>query len=164
MEALSQTKKREEIEGNESKPAKQRKRSNGSEMLAYMRERADEELALRAKAEETKQIQMDKEAKRQEDLLKILAGQQNQQQEFQQQQLQLHQEAMKQQQQQFLQMQQMMANQQQQNFQMLMAILGEVFLERWWFYSKVCSCVVTIKTRQGIPEKSTYNIVFPNWT
>ena len=113
MEALSQTKKREEIEGNESKPAKQRKRSNGSEMLAYMRERADEELALRAKAEETKQIQMDKEAKRQEDLLKILAGQQ--------QQLQLHQEAMKQQQ--FLQMQQMMANQQQQNFQMLMAIL-----------------------------------------
>ena len=123
MEALSQTKKREEIEGNESKPAKQRKRSNGSEMLAYMRERADEELALRAKAEETKQIQMDKEAKRQEDLLKILAGQQNQQQEFQQQQLQLHQEAMKQQQQQFLQMQQMMANQQQQNFQMLMAIL-----------------------------------------
>ena len=125
MEALSQTKKREEIEGNESKPAKQRKRFNGSEMLAYTRERADEEMALQAKAEETKQIQMDKEAKRQEDLLKILAGQQNQQQEFQQQQLQLHQEAMKQQQQQqqFLQMQQMMANQQQQNFQMLMAIL-----------------------------------------
>ena len=103
MEALSQATKREEMEGDESKPAKQRKRSNGSEMLAYMRERANEEMALRAKAEETKQIQMDKEAKRQEDLLKVLAGQQNQQQEFQQQ-LQLHQEAMKQQQQQFLQM------------------------------------------------------------
>ena len=42
MEALSQTKKREEMEGNESKPAKQRKRSNGSEMLAYMRESAEE--------------------------------------------------------------------------------------------------------------------------
>ena len=48
------------MEGNASKPAKQRKRSNGSEMLAYMRERADEEMALRAKAEEITQIQMDR--------------------------------------------------------------------------------------------------------
>ena len=43
-------------------------------MLAYMRERADEEMTLHAKAEETKQIQMGKEAKRQEDLLKFLQG------------------------------------------------------------------------------------------
>lgn len=54
MEALSQTKKREEKEGDDGKPAKQRKRSNGSEMLAYLRERADEEMALRVKAEEKK--------------------------------------------------------------------------------------------------------------
>ena len=59
MEALSQTKKREEMEGDDSKPAKERKRSSGSDMLAYMRERVDEEMALCAKAEEPKQLQMD---------------------------------------------------------------------------------------------------------
>ena len=59
MEALSQTKKREEMEGDDSKPAKERKRSSGSDMLAYMRERVDEEMSLRAKAEEAKQLQMD---------------------------------------------------------------------------------------------------------
>ena len=124
MEALSQTKKRENEDGN-IKPAKQiRRRSNGSEMVAYLKERAEEEMALRAKVEESKQAQMANEAKRHEDLFNILLQQQKQQQEFQQQQVQLNQEAMKQQQQQqFLQIQQSMANQQQQNFQMLMAIL-----------------------------------------
>lgn len=125
MEALSQTKKRENEDGNIN-PAKQiRRRSNGSEMIAYLKERAEEEMALRAKVEESKQTQMEmvNEAKRHEDLFNILLHQQKQQQEFQQQQVQLNQEAMKQQQQQFLQIQQSMANQQQQNFQMLMAIL-----------------------------------------
>ena len=89
-------------------------------MVAFLKERAEEEMALRAKVEESKQAQMANEAKRHEDLYNILL----QQQEFQQQQVQLNQEAMKQQQQQqFLQIQQSMANQQQQNFQMLMAIL-----------------------------------------
>ena len=93
-------------------------------MVAYLKERAEEEMALRAKVEESKQAQMANEAKRHEDLYNILLQQQKQQQEFQQQQVQLNQEAMKQQQQQqFLQIQQSMANQQQQNFQMLMAIL-----------------------------------------
>lgn len=92
-------------------------------MVAYLKERAEEEMALRAKVEESKQAQMANEAKRHGDLYNILLQQQKQQQEFQQQQVQLNQEAMKQQQQQFLQIQQSMANQQQQNFQMLMAIL-----------------------------------------
>ena len=49
MEALSQTKKRENEDGN-IKPAKQiRRRSNGSEMIAYLKERVEEEMALRAK-------------------------------------------------------------------------------------------------------------------
>ena len=142
MEALSQTKKRENEDGN-IKPAKQiRRRSNGSEMVAYLKERAEEEMALRAKVEESKQAQMANEAKRHEDLFNILLQQQKQQQEFQQQQVQLNQEAMKQQQQQFLQIQQSMANQQQQNFQMLMAILQKKkiiqqhnkFLKTSWIY------------------------------
>ena len=50
-EALSQTKKREDEDGN-IKPAKQiRRKSNGSEMIAYLKERAEEEIALRAKVE-----------------------------------------------------------------------------------------------------------------
>ena len=121
MENLSQTMKRKEKEGDENRLPKSRR--SGSELVGYLRERADEEMALRAKAEEIKQNQISEEVKRHEDFLRILTEQQNQQQQFQQQQVQLHQEAMKQQQQQFQQMQQMMATQQQQNFQMLMAIL-----------------------------------------
>ena len=122
MEVLSQTKKREDEDRN-IKPAKQiRRRSNGSEMVAYLKERAEEEMALRAKVEESKHTQIANEAKRHEDLFNILLQQQKQQQKFQQQQVQLNQEAMKQQQQ-FFQIQQSMVNQQQQNFQMLMAIL-----------------------------------------
>lgn len=56
-------------------------------------------MAMHAKREESKQSQMTNEAKRHEDLFKILLQQQKQQQEFQQQQVQLHQEAMKQRQQ-----------------------------------------------------------------
>ena len=75
MEALSQT-KRENEDGN-IKPAKQiRRRSNGSEMVAYLKERAEEEMALRAKVEESKQTQMANEAKRHEDLFNILLQQQ----------------------------------------------------------------------------------------
>ena len=76
MEALSQTKKRENEDGN-IKPAKQiRRRSNGSEMVAYLKERAEEEMALRAKVEESKQAQMANEAKGHEDLFNILLQQQ----------------------------------------------------------------------------------------
>ena len=104
MEALSQTKKRENEDGN-IKPAKQiRRRSNGSEMIEYLKKRVEEEMALRAKLEESKQTQMANEAKRHEDLFNILLQQQKQQ-EFQQQQVQLNEEAMKQQQQRFLQIQ-----------------------------------------------------------
>ena len=106
-------------------------------MVAYLKERAEEEMALRAKVEESKQAQMANEAKRHEDLYNILLQQQKQQQEFQQQQVQLNQEAMKQQQQQqFLQIQQSMANQQQQNFQMLMAILQKKKLNSSTIISK----------------------------
>lgn len=55
-------------------------------------------MAIHAKGEESKQSQMTNEAKRHEDLFNILLQQQKQQ-EFQQQQVQLHQEAMKQRQQ-----------------------------------------------------------------
>ena len=67
-------------------------------MTVYLKERAEEEMALRAKVEESKQTQMANEAKRHEDLFNILLQQQKQQQEFQQQQVPLNQEAMKQQQ------------------------------------------------------------------
>lgn len=55
-------------------------------------------MVIHAKGEESKQSQMTNEAKRHEDLFNILLQQQKQQ-EFQQQQVQLHQEAMKQRQQ-----------------------------------------------------------------
>lgn len=55
-------------------------------------------MVIHAKGEESKQSQMTNEAKRHEDLFNILVQQQKQQ-EFQQQQVQLHQEAMKQRQQ-----------------------------------------------------------------
>ena len=42
MEALSQTKKRSGESEEKDKPAKKRNRSNGSEMLSYLRERAEE--------------------------------------------------------------------------------------------------------------------------
>ena len=109
METLRETKKRGEVEKGGKSPKQKRPRSNGSEMVAFLRDRANEELASREKAEKARQLQMEQEAKRHDDLLKHLAGQQ--------------QEAINQQQQQFAQMQQMMANQQQQNFQLLMAIL-----------------------------------------
>jgi len=35
------------------------KKEEGSDILAYMRERVDEEMSLRANAEEAKQLQMD---------------------------------------------------------------------------------------------------------
>ena len=40
-------------------------------MIAYLKERAEEEMALPAKVEESKQTQMANEAKRHEDLFKV---------------------------------------------------------------------------------------------
>lgn len=78
LKALGQTKKRENEDGD-IKPAKQiRRRSNGSEMIAYLKERAEEEMALRRKVKESKQTQMANEAKRHEDLFNILLQQQKQ--------------------------------------------------------------------------------------
>ena len=121
METMKETKKRAAADaGDESRPpTKKKSRSNGSEMVAYLKERANEEISLKEKDIEIRSLQVEKEANRQElldrqhnSLMEVLLKQQQQQQQFQQQQ-----------QQQFMQMQAFMAQQQQQQHQMLMAIL-----------------------------------------
>ena len=121
METMKETKKRAAADaGDESRPpTKKKSRSNGSEMVAYLKERANEEISLKEKDIEIRSLQVEKEANRQElldrqhnSLMEVLLKQQQQQQQFQQQQ-----------QQQFMQMQAVMAQQQQQQHQMLMAIL-----------------------------------------
>ncbi|KAL9976910.1 hypothetical protein ACROYT_G014252 [Oculina patagonica] len=118
MESLSETKKRLDVDG-ENQPKQKKRRSNGTEMVSYLRERATEENKLKEKDIELKSVQLEKEAERQQlldkqhnNLMEVLLQQQQQQQQFQQQQ-----------QQQFLQMQAYMAQQQQQQYKMLMAIL-----------------------------------------
>ena len=99
--------------------SQKKRRSNGTEMVAYLRERAVEENNLKEKDIEIRSMQVEKEAARQQlldrqhnSLMELLLKQQQQQQHFQQQQ-----------QQQFMQMQTYMTQQQQQQHQMLMAIL-----------------------------------------
>lgn len=120
MESLSQTKKRVDSTGDgESPPKAKKRRSNGTEMVAYLRERASEEVGLKERDIAMKEMQIEKEADRQQlldrqhnSLMELLLKQQQQQQQFQQQQ-----------QQQFMQMQAVITQQQQQQHQMLMAIL-----------------------------------------
>ena len=128
MESLSETKKRSLSDGDgENQPKAKKRRSNGNEMVAYLRERATEENRLKERDIEIRSVQLQKEAERQQLLDKqqsslmelLLQQQQQQQQQRQQQQFQ------QQQQQQFLQMQTYMAQQQQQQHKMLMAILGK---------------------------------------
>ena len=120
MEVLSQTKKRSEEEQKSSQPKCKKGRSNGSEVVEYLWETANEEMALKEKDVEVRSKQVEKESNRQQlldqqhhDLMAMLLTQQQQQQQQQQEQ-----------QQQFMQMQTIMAQQQQQQqYQMLMAIL-----------------------------------------
>ena len=119
MESLSETKKRTDAGDGASQPKPKKRRSNGTEMVAYLRERAVEENNLKEKDIEIRSMQVEKEAARQQlldrqhnSLMELLLKQQQQQQHFQQQQ-----------QQQFMQMQTYMTQQQQQQHQMLMAIL-----------------------------------------
>ena len=129
MESLSETKKRSLSDGDgENQPKAKKRRSNGNEMVAYLRERATEENRLKERDIEIRSVQLQKEAERQQlldkqhsSLMELLLQQQQQQQRQQQQQFQ------QQQQQQFLQMQTYMAQQQQQQHKMLMAILEKKF-------------------------------------
>ena len=122
MESLSETKKRSLSDGDgENQPKAKKRRSNGNEMVAYLRERATEENRLKERDIEIRSVQLQKEAERQQlldkqhsSLMELLLQQQQQQQQRQQQQFQ------QQQQQQFLQMQTYMAQQQQQQHKMLM--------------------------------------------
>ena len=121
MESLSETKKWSLSDGDGENQNKAKKRqSNGTEMVAYLREQATEENRLKERDIEIRSVQLEKEAERQQLLDKqhnslmelLLQQQQQQQQQFQQQQ-----------QQQLLQMQAYIAQQQQQQYKMLMAIL-----------------------------------------
>ena len=124
MESLSETKKRSLSDGDgENQPKAKKRRSNGNEMVAYLRDRTTEENRLKERDIEIRSVQLQKEAERQQlldkqhsNLMELLLQQQQQQQRQQQQ-------FQQQQQQQFLQMQTYMAQQQQQQYKMLMAIL-----------------------------------------
>ena len=103
MEPLSETKKRSDGDG-ENQPKPKKRRSNGTEMVAYLRERATEENTLKEKDLDIRSMQLEKEAERHQlldkqhdSLMELLL-----------------------QQQQFLQMQSYMMQQQ---YQMLTAIL-----------------------------------------
>lgn len=123
MESLSETKKRSLSDGDgENQPKAKKRRSNGNEMVAYLRDRVTEENRLKERDIEIRSVQLQKEAERQQlldkqhsSLMELLLQQQQQQQRQQQ--------FQQQQQQQFLQMQTYMAQQQQQQYKMLMAIL-----------------------------------------
>ena len=92
MESLSEAKKGSEGDAMSSPPKPKRRRSNGTEMVAYLRERAAEDVSLKEKDLELKAEQVEKEADRQQlfdrqhnGLMGMLLKQQQQKQQFQQQ-------------------------------------------------------------------------------
>ncbi|PFX23943.1 hypothetical protein AWC38_SpisGene11499 [Stylophora pistillata] len=92
MESLSETKKRSLSDGDgENQNKAKKRRSNGTEMVAYLRERATEENRLKERDIEIRSVQLEKEAERQQlldkqhnSLMQLLLQQQQQQQQQQQ--------------------------------------------------------------------------------
>lgn len=111
MESLGETKKRVASQENQQEGLGQqrskKRRSNGSELVVFLNERANQEMQLRVKDAEGRE-------KQHNDMMEMLQRQQQQQQEQQQQQ-----------QQQFMQLQALLAQQQQQQNQLLLALLGK---------------------------------------
>ena len=106
MESLSETKKRSLSDGDgENQPKAKKRRSNGNEMVAYLRDRTTEENRLKERDIEIRSVQLQKEAERQQ----LLDNQHSSRAELLRQQ-------------QFLPMETYMAPQQQQQYKMLMAI------------------------------------------
>ena len=92
MESLSETKKQSLSDGDgENQPKAKKRRSNGNEMVAYLRERATEENRLKERDIEMRSVQLQKEAERQplldkqhSSLMELLLQQRRQQQQQQQ--------------------------------------------------------------------------------
>ena len=100
MESLGTTKRRKEDEKENSVDCKQskRRRSAGSETVAYLREKSEKERQGRAEEIELRKAQLDLEQKKHNDVLQVLQQQQQQQMQaftmlFQQQQQQQQQQA-----------------------------------------------------------------------
>ena len=83
MESLGTTKRRKEDEKENSVDCKQpkRRRSAGSETVAYLREKSEKERQGRAEEIELRKAQLELEQKKHNDVLQVLQQQQQQQQQ-----------------------------------------------------------------------------------